>query len=148
MLCNRVLRGALSLRTVPWGALGISLFAGDLYLASAAAGAASGGGELIGIGEYLSRPASWRVLADLTMIAVSAGLFIVPLYTLLQSRGDPAQRSRIIGANNILNACFMVLAALATVAMLKLDFSVPDVFLAVAVANLAVVAAAFRLRAF
>ena len=143
MLCNRILKGQISARTVPWGALGISLFAIDLYFASGSV--AAHGAALVGIGEYLSHPQSWRVLVDLTGVAVSGGLFIVPLYTLLQSRGDPAQRSRIIAANNVLNACFMVLAAVAAVVMLKLGLSVPDVFLATAIANFGAVAASFRL---
>src|SRR5690606_26435314 len=90
------------------------------------------------IGTLLQHPVAWRVLFDLLMIAVCGGIFIVPLYAIMQSRSDRAERARIIAANNILNALFMVLAAVGAGAVLALGFGVGDVFLSVAAANLAV----------
>jgi acyl-[acyl-carrier-protein]-phospholipid O-acyltransferase/long-chain-fatty-acid--[acyl-carrier-protein] ligase len=135
LLCSRLLRGEVSARYVPVAALGISLFGFDLYAAS---GRLHGTGELIGVAAYLSTFGGWRVLADLALIAVCGGLYAVPLYTILQARSESARRSRVIAANNVLNAAFMVAAAALTVAMLALQFTTPDVFLAVAAANLAV----------
>ena len=63
------------------------------------------------MGAFLAQPAHWRVAADLVLIGLFGGFYIVPLYALIQERSDPAHRSRIIAANNILNALFMVASA-------------------------------------
>src|SRR5438477_9679582 len=97
MLCNRLLRGRISARTVPWGILGLALFSIDLCLASPDA---PGSIALTTIGTFLAMPASWRILVDLFGIAVSGGVFIVPLYTLLQTGSEEASRAETIGANN------------------------------------------------
>jgi len=128
LVCGRIGKDGLVLWTVPVGAIGISLFGIDLFFASGPAHAG-------GIAEYLAHGANWRVLADLTMVAVSGGLYIVPLYTLLQVKSAVSHRSRVIAANNIWNALLMVGAALATMAMLAASFTVPQVFLTVALAN-------------
>jgi acyl-[acyl-carrier-protein]-phospholipid O-acyltransferase/long-chain-fatty-acid--[acyl-carrier-protein] ligase len=134
VLCGRLLKGEVSARHVPFAALGMTLFGLDLWLAS-------GGGateELAGLAAFLARPSSWRVLADLLAFAVCGGLYIVPLYAILQSRSDEKVRSQVVAANNIVNAGFMVVSAVAASALLALDFTVPEVFLTVALANLAV----------
>ncbi len=85
LLCNRLLGGKISARIVPWGALGIGLFSIDLWLASPAPVAA---GDLAGLGAFLGDPAHWRILLDLFGIAASGGVFIVPLYALLQAASE------------------------------------------------------------
>jgi acyl-[acyl-carrier-protein]-phospholipid O-acyltransferase/long-chain-fatty-acid--[acyl-carrier-protein] ligase len=135
LLCNRLLKGEVSAKYVPLGALAITLFTVDLYFASRTA---MPGPELIGALDYLGRLQNWRILADLVLIAIASGLYIVPLYAILQTRSEESHRSRVIAANNILNAGFMVAAAVATMAMLKLQFSVPDVFLTIGLLNLVV----------
>jgi acyl-[acyl-carrier-protein]-phospholipid O-acyltransferase/long-chain-fatty-acid--[acyl-carrier-protein] ligase len=135
LLCNRLLKGEVSAKYVPLGALAITLFTVDLYFASRTA---MPGPELIGALDYLGRLQNWRILADLVLIAIASGLYIVPLYAILQTRSEESHRSRVIAANNILNAGFMVAAAIATMAMLKLQFSVPDVFLTIGLLNLVV----------
>src|SRR5207245_785648 len=117
------------------GALGISLFTIDLYYAIEALPPS---GALLGIGAFLGQLAGWRVVVDLILVAASGGLFIVPLYTLLQARSEVSHRSRIIAANNIWNALFMVAAAIATVILLETGFTVPQVFLIVAIINFGV----------
>jgi acyl-[acyl-carrier-protein]-phospholipid O-acyltransferase/long-chain-fatty-acid--[acyl-carrier-protein] ligase len=134
MLCNRLLRGHIQSTYVPLAALGISFFGVDLYFASGHVG--FGHGEaLVDFWQFVAQPASWRVLFDLLMIAVSSGVYIVPLYAIMQHRSAVEHQARIIAANNIINALFMVASALATLAMLSLSFSIPQVFLAVALAN-------------
>jgi acyl-[acyl-carrier-protein]-phospholipid O-acyltransferase / long-chain-fatty-acid--[acyl-carrier-protein] ligase len=133
LLCNKILKGEISAKFVPFGALGMTLFILDLYGASSAL---PGPANLpIGFQAFLSDPASWRIVADLLGISISGGLFIVPLYAIMQSRSDPDKRSRIIAGNNILNAAFMVVGALAAAIMLNLNLSVPGVFLVLAVLN-------------
>lgn len=138
ILSSKLLKGEISARHVPFACLGISLFAIDLYFASQHHATATDG-QLIGVGAYLAAPASWRVLVDLLGIAACGGLFIVPLYTILQERSEASHRSRVIAANNTINALFMVVAAVATAALLAVGFSVTDMFLIVGLANLPVV---------
>jgi hypothetical protein len=91
------------------------------------------------------RPAHWRVVADLFMLALSVGFYSVPMYALIQLRSQPSDRARIIAANNILNALFMIVSALGARAMLDAGFSVPEVFLATALLNMLVGADVFLL---
>ena len=79
--------------------------------------------------------------------AASGGVFILPLYALLQTAGDEHRRARAIGANNVVNAAAMVLSALAVIALVAAGVSVPGLFLLTGVATLAVAAAFWRLRA-
>ncbi|MGH7055975.1 MAG: MFS transporter [Stellaceae bacterium] len=141
LACNRLLRGRISARTVPWGALGLGLFSIDLWLASPSPTATA---ALTGLVPFLAAPAHWRILADLLGIAVAGGLFIVPLYTLLQATSARARRARVIAANNVVNAGAMVVSALLTMALLAAGVSVAALFLLTGVASVAV-AALFRL---
>jgi MFS family permease len=142
ILCNRLLRGRVSARTVPWGLLGLALFSIDLCLASPEPAA---GGNLTAIGAFLAVPANWRIVADLFGIAVSGGVFIVPLYALLQTASDERRRAQTIGANNIVNAAAMVLSALLTMALVAAGVSVPGLFLLTGIASLAVAALFWRI---
>jgi MFS family permease len=129
--CARLSGARLEPGLVPFGALGLSLFALDMVLGTPAPGVAAAG-----LVQILGRPASVRLLCDFLMIGVSGGVFIVPLYTLLQVRTAPAQLSRVIAANNILNALFMVVAALMGAGLLALGWRVPQLFALTAVLNL------------
>jgi hypothetical protein len=145
LMCSRLLGGRISARTVPWGALGIGLFSIDLWLASPPAAAPATSGALAGLGGFLAVPAHWRILADLFGISVSGGVFIVPLYVLLQAATRRAERARAIAANNIVNAAAMVIAALATMALLAAGLSVPGLFLLTGAATIAIAAWFWRL---
>ena len=84
--------------------LGLTLFGVDLYFATAVHLREAP----VGLAQFLADSSHWRMLADLTLIGVFGGFYIVPLYALIQSRSEPHHRSRIIAGNNILNALFMV----------------------------------------
>ncbi|MGH7061105.1 MAG: MFS transporter, partial [Stellaceae bacterium] len=135
LACSRILAGRISARTVPWGALGIGLFSIDLWLASPAAAA---GAALTGLGAFLASPAHWRILADLFGISASAGIFIVPLYALLQAASPREERARAIAANNVINAAAMVLSAAAVIALAAAGVTIPGLFLLTGVATIAV----------
>jgi acyl-[acyl-carrier-protein]-phospholipid O-acyltransferase / long-chain-fatty-acid--[acyl-carrier-protein] ligase len=135
LACSRILGGRINARTVPWGALGIGLFSIDLWLASPAAAAA---GALAGLGAFLAAPMHWRILGDLLGISVSGGIFIVPLYVLLQAASPRRHRARAIAANNVVNAAAMVIAALATMALIAAGVSIPALFLLTGAATLVV----------
>jgi acyl-[acyl-carrier-protein]-phospholipid O-acyltransferase/long-chain-fatty-acid--[acyl-carrier-protein] ligase len=136
LVCSKLLNGEITAKFVPFGALGMTLFTFDLFFATS--GLAPAPGDLQGIGAFLSQPTAWRILADLTAISICGGIFIVPLYAILQWRSEAAQRSRTVAANNIVNALFMVVGAVAATLMLLAEMSVPEIFLVVAAVNGAV----------
>ena len=133
LLCNKLLKGEISAKYVPLAAIAITLFSIDLVIASN--NAASGAGALVGISEFIGQPANWRLLGDMALIAMCGGLYAVPLFAIVQSRSDAEHRSRTIASNNVINALFMVTATVAMVVMIRFGFSIPDIFLAVAIAN-------------
>lgn len=134
MLCSRLLQGEISLKYVPLAAFGMTAFCLDLYFASGQALAAKTD-ELITISVYLKSFNNWRVLIDFFGIAVSGGLYIVPLYTNIQSKAQKSEVSRMIASNNIVNSFFMVGSALLAAGLIKAGFSVPQVFLVGALMN-------------
>lgn len=134
LLCNRLLKGKVHATYVPLGALGITLFTIDLFFASTNLGS-NGAGELVTLSQFLSLFAGWRMTIDIILIAVCGGIYTVPLYAILQKRSDDSHRARVIASNNVINSLFIVLAAIATMLMLKLGLSVSHVFLIVAIAN-------------
>lgn len=74
-------------------------------------------------------------MLDLFLVAVVGGIYIVPLYTLLQANAESAQRSRIIATNNVMNALFMVISSAAAVILLSLGLSILQFFLLLAILN-------------
>jgi acyl-[acyl-carrier-protein]-phospholipid O-acyltransferase/long-chain-fatty-acid--[acyl-carrier-protein] ligase len=134
LLCPILLRGAVSARHVPWAALGISLFTWDF--ASACHAAAAGG--VASLGAVLTTVAGWRLLADLFLLAFCGGVFSVPLHAIIQERAAPSQRARIIAANNVLNAAFMVLGSGAAAALAAAGLGAPSVLRLLALLNLPV----------
>ena len=144
LLCETFSHRHVEIGLVPIGALGMTVFAFDLYLASQAVVPPASGG-LLSVGEFVAQPAHWRVMADLALLAFSAGFYSVPMYALIQLRAQPSHRARIIAANNILNALFMIVSSLLAGAMLGAGFSIPQVFGATAVLNILVVGYVFWL---
>ena len=131
LLCERLSGRKVELGLVPFGSIGLSLFAIDLYFASRGLAPQS----LAGVGAFLGKPAHWRIIADLILIGMFGGFYIVPLYALIQERSEPAYRSRIIAANNILNALFMVASAGMAIGLLKAGLSIPQLFMVTGVMN-------------
>ena len=131
LLCEVLSRRHVEIGLVPLGAIGMSVFAIDLYLACADLPDA----ELMGLGAFLALSAHWRVMADLALLSLFAGLYSVPMYALIQLRSQPTHRARIIAANNILNALFMIASAVLAGGLLKSGFSIPQIFLFTGLAN-------------
>ncbi|MDR0779206.1 MAG: MFS transporter [Pseudomonadales bacterium] len=114
---------------VPLGALGMLIFGIDLAFATPTPTL----GENLPLSVLLSHGSTWRILLDLVLLSGSGGLYCVPLYALIQQRSDANCRARIIAANNIFNALFMVLGALAAAAFLgSRHGSIPALFLWIA----------------
>lgn len=135
LLCERLSSRHVELGLVPFGSIGLTVFGLDLALASMALAPASAPLPLATLLAHLS---TWRILADLLLIGLFGGFFIVPLYALVQLRSAPEQRARIIAANNILNALFMVVGAIAAAGLLGAGLSIPLLFAVAAVCNAAV----------
>jgi 1-acyl-sn-glycerol-3-phosphate acyltransferase len=117
---------------VPFGSIGLTLFGLDLAFASPTA--LHAGGPL-SVPALLTLFSTWHVLFDLFALGLFGGFFIVPLYALIQLRSSPEHRARIIAANNILNALFMVVGALAAAGLLGSGVSIPVLFGIAALCN-------------
>lgn len=137
LACDKLLRGEVEATWVPVGALGIAIFSADLYFASEAARVVGAAGlpqtELMGVAAFLWRPESWRIVADLILVAFSGGLYAVPLYAIIQNRTEESHRSRTMAANNIISAFFTVLGAVAVAGLVTAGLEVMDIFLIFAV---------------
>ena len=131
LLCEMLSKRHVEIGLVPLGAIGMSVFAIDLYFASR--GLASSEGYTLSA--FVSAPPHWRVMADLALLSLFAGLYSVPMYALIQMRSQPSHRARIIAANNILNALFMIVSSIGVGALLAANFTIPQVFLIVGLLN-------------
>ena len=131
LLCEVCSRRHVEIGLVPLGAIGMSVFAVDLYFASRGLPPA----PVMGVATFMAQPAHWRVMADLALLSLFAGLYSVPMYALIQLRSQPTHRARIIAANNILNALFMIVSAVLAGALLGAQFTIPQIFLFVGLVN-------------
>jgi len=119
LLCERLSGHKVEIGLVPFGSIGLTLFGIDLCLATSAA-------DLT------------RTFVDLFLVGLFGGFYIVPLYALIQTRSEASHRSRIIAANNIINAIFMVVAAGLAIGLLSAGLTIPQLFLVTALMNAAV----------
>jgi len=131
LLCERMSGHRIELGLVPFGSIGLSLFAIDLYLARPDGYATSA----TTIAEFLARPGGLRIWFDLAMIGAFGGFYSVPLYALIQKRSERSHLSRIIAANNIINSLLMVGASIMSMILLNAGLSIPELFLVIAVLN-------------
>jgi len=138
LLCEKLSKGNLELGLVVFGAIGLSLFGIDLYASSTSIHEASSGIALDYKG-FLSNLNHWRLMADIALIGLFGGFYIVPLYVLIQTRSDKNYQSRVIAANNIMNAFFMVASTIFSVLIFKQKFTVPELFLTTALLNAVII---------
>ncbi len=142
ILCERLSGKMVEIGLVPFGSIGLTLFGLDLAWASPSVVPT---GEALSFMALLATPGMWRILFDLAGLGLFGGLFIVPLYALVQIRSNPEHRARIIASNNIINALFMVVGALAAAGLLSAGLSIPDLFAVAAVCNAAVAIYIYKL---
>jgi acyl-[acyl-carrier-protein]-phospholipid O-acyltransferase/long-chain-fatty-acid--[acyl-carrier-protein] ligase len=135
LVVNRLLAGEVSARYVPASALAMSASLVLLWIATRGFTIGDAGPS---IAAFLATPGSWVILAALAGTALAGGVFIVPLYAILQTHSAPEQRSQIIAANNIVNAVVTVVMVLIVLAMLANGVSVPGVIGALGFATLAI----------
>ena len=139
--CERLSGRKVEPGLVPFGSIGLTLFAVDLWLATRGMNAGAQGG----VAAFLALAANWRVAADIVLLGAFGGFYTVPLYALIQARSQPSHRSRIIAANNTLNALFIIASALVAIALLGAGVSIPQLFLIVGALNALVAAIIYTL---
>ena len=134
LLCEKLSGHKVEIGLVPLGAFGMTLFGVLLYFAQHAPAAQRGLNWLA----FLRASGHWHIALDLTLLGLFAGFFIVPLFALVQSRSERSELSRVIAGNNIINAIFLVAAALFGIGLLKAGLTIPQLFLVTALLNAAV----------
>jgi 1-acyl-sn-glycerol-3-phosphate acyltransferase len=143
MLCERMSGHKVEIGLVPFGSFGLSLFGILLWATSSSFPQAAAAHDWLGL---LQMGEAWWILASILGLGIFGGFYIVPLYALIQSRTEEHERARVIAANNILNALFMVAAALVSILFLSVaKLSIPQLFLAISLMNLAVNAYIFKI---
>ncbi len=131
LLCERLSGRRLELGLVPFGSIGLSFFAIDLYFAQPVMHIDA----VTSVSEFLERDGSIRVLLDLAALGAFGGLYSVPLYALIQQRAKREHLSRVIAATNIINSFFMVSAAALAIILLNFGISIPQLFIVLGVLN-------------
>lgn len=141
LLCERLSGRQVEIGLVPFGAMGLTVFGLDIYFASPVMAT-----QGVSVGAFFSQAANWRIGLDLLMIGGFGGFYIVPLYALVQQRSEPSHLSRVIAGNNILNALFMVVAAVFAMLVLgSAGLSIPELFMITAILNAVVAIYIFTL---
>src|SRR5690606_18709286 len=127
MMCNKLLKGRINGKLVPFGSIGISLgilsfcFASNLYQTPE---------NIISLREFFAVSySSYPIMLSLLTISIFSGIYIVPLYAIMQHRSNFKYLSRIIAANNVLNALFMVASSLVIIILIKAHFTILQIFL-------------------
>lgn len=142
LLCEKLSDRKIELGLVPLGTLGITLFGIDLFFAYKTPTVS----HLMGIHEFLKSPGSIHLIVDFTLIGIFGGFYIVPLFAFVQMWTPPEYRARVIAANNILNALFMVIAAVAGGVLIGVaGLTIPQFFFAMIIANIVITGAIFIL---
>ena len=132
LLCEKLSGRRVEIGLVPFGAIGLTVFGVDLACFQPSPPAA---GAVQDFSAFLAVPGNWRGLADVALLGLFGGFYIVPLYALIQTRSEKSHQSRVIAANNILNALFMVVSAGVSMLLFGLGLSIPQLFLATALFN-------------
>ncbi|PSV24695.1 MFS transporter [Photobacterium sp. GB-27] len=135
MCCDRLSQHRIDPGIVPIGSLGITLFGSGLYFLAPATTV-----QTQSLMAFMTAPSLWPIFASLLLLGIAGGIFIVPLYALMQQRSKEDERAQIIAANNIWNAVFMVVSAISAIVFLSvLKLSIPEFFLILAAVNSLVV---------
>ena len=132
LACEKLSRNQIELGITPIGAIGLSLFTLDLYFFSSNLNIVTP----MSIKLFLTHLSNWRLILDLIMIGAFGGIFSVPFYAAIQEQAEKKFLSRIIAANNIINAIFMVSASLLAISVLSLGISIPEFFALISVLNI------------
>lgn len=138
LICEKLSRGKIEPGLVPFGAIGMTVFGLLLYFSLnrfTELNALGASGITLSLSDFFKFVPSWYVMISLFLLSVFGGFFTVPLYTMIQFRSNPENRSRTIAANNIINALFMILSAIFAVVCFSIGLSVSELILATIILN-------------
>ena len=126
LLCRRIGGSEVNIKMVPIGAVGLTLFA--FYLALSLAFVPDRTGAMMNVADMFNHGAIYyHVMLAVTLLGISGGFYIVPLYAMMQAYSPRSHRARVVAANNILNAVFMVSSAVFSIiilSVLKIDIKI------------------------
>lgn len=140
LLCEKLSRRNIEIGLVPIGAIGLSVFTADLYFLQPTVVHVKN----LDVLTVLSQTHYLKILTRLVLLGIFSGLYTVPLYAYIQDRSPLQHRARVIAATNILNALFMVLVAVFVITLIHLGFTIPELFLIVALLNACITIYIFR----
>jgi MFS family permease len=153
LMCEKLSKGKVEVGLVVFGAIGLTIFGADLYFSSNYLHHTVNLKSMFDFKTFITYShaynpdvysfnhesiARWRLLADIALTGFFGGLYIVPLYALIQTCAEKSHQSRVIAANNILNALFMVVSAGFSILLLGKGLNIPQLFLATALLNVLV----------
>jgi len=139
LLCNKLLKGNIDGRLVPYGSFGITVSIVLFFTFGIFYKNSLDVTSLISVTDFLFSN-GYGLLISLSLLSLSifSGIYIVPLYAIMQHRSNEKHLARIIAANNVMNALFMVLASIGAILLFSLNLNVNEVFLVVGVLNVVV----------
>jgi MFS family permease len=147
LMCEKLSKGKVDLGLVLLGATGLTVFGIDLYFSSTSIHTHLSNKAYLDFIAFVGKNFDahghlflncWRLLADVALIGVFGGLYIVPFYALIQTRSEKSHQSRVIAANNIINALFMVISAVFSILIFKQSLNIPELFLTTSLLNIVV----------
>ncbi len=134
VMCNKLLKGKINGKFVPLGSIGISIGILAFCISSHFYQTPD---NIISIGKFFTNSCqSYLIILSLLTIAIFSGIYIVPLYAIMQYRSDNQYLSRIIAANNVMNALFMVASSFVIIALIKINITLLQIFLTLAIFNI------------
>jgi len=140
LLCEKLSKHKVELGLVVFGGIGLTIFCVDLYLTSSSINR-----SLVGISsirtytDFFMLLSHYHLLADILLIGIFGGFYIVPLYAYIQSNAEKSHQSRVIAGNNIMNAFFMVISAIFTLYIFDLGYTISQLFLITAILSTIVI---------
>jgi len=84
---------------------------------------------------FVSSGIMWMIFASQFLMSIFGGIFIVPLYSYIQSKVAKTHKARVIASLNVINSMFMVASAIFIAVMLSLGFSIINMFFLISVAT-------------
>lgn len=133
LLCNKLIKEEINPKLIPLTMLMISLFSADLYFTSEHM--IQPQNDMFTLIGFLSEITHWRTIIDFFSLSIAMGIFVVPLYTILQTKSEADHRARMIACNNMVNSFCMAISYGVIALLLARHMSISEIFLVIAIAN-------------
>jgi MFS family permease len=132
VIINRLLKGSVSARYAPISVIAMGVCVVLFYLICRTWVGAEDG-QLLSISDFIHHDSAWILTASLLLIAITGGMFVVPLYAFLTTTVDKTETARTVAANNIVNSGAMVVGSLIAMGLSAINIAVVDQLLLSAV---------------